>query len=60
LRRVAECEGIILDPVYTGKAMAGMLDLIGQGYFGRDGTVVFLHTGGVPGLFAFPEIITRR
>lgn len=57
LRRVAGCEGIFLDPVYTGKAMAGLLDLIAQGYFGRDATVIFLHTGGVPGLFAFPEVV---
>ncbi len=57
LRRVAECEGIFLDPVYTGKAMAGLLDLIAQGYFGYDATVIFLHTGGIPGLFAFPQAV---
>jgi D-cysteine desulfhydrase family pyridoxal phosphate-dependent enzyme len=56
LRRVAECEGIFLDPIYTGKAMAGLLDLIAQGKFARDANVIFLHTGGAPGLFAFPEI----
>ena len=60
LRRVAECEGIFLDPVYTGKAMAGLLDLLGQGELGRDGTVIFLHTGGVPGLFAFPDVIAQQ
>ncbi len=57
LRWVAECEGIFLDPVYTGKAMAGLLDLIAQGYFGRAATVIFLHTGGIPGLFAFPKLL---
>lgn len=44
-------EGIFLDPVYTGKAMAALLDLIEKGYFKRDDNVVFLHTGGTPALF---------
>jgi D-cysteine desulfhydrase family pyridoxal phosphate-dependent enzyme len=48
---LAREEGILLDPVYTGKAMAGLIDLIQQGYFGADKTVVFLHTGGSPALF---------
>lgn len=59
LRQVAACEGLILDPVYTGKAMAGLLDLIRQGYFRRDEAVIFLHTGGAPALFAFPELARR-
>ncbi len=50
----ARLEGLILDPVYTGKAMAGMVDLARQGLFRRGEVVVFLHTGGIPGLFA-PE-----
>lgn len=50
---VARSEGIIMDPVYTGKAMAGFLDLLAKGAFGSDETVVFLHTGGVPALFAY-------
>ncbi len=49
---LARLEGLILDPVYTGKAMAGLIDLIRQGRFGPDEVVVFVHTGGVPGLFA--------
>jgi 1-aminocyclopropane-1-carboxylate deaminase/D-cysteine desulfhydrase-like pyridoxal-dependent ACC family enzyme len=52
---VAKTEGIILDPVYTGKAMAGLLDLWAKGAFGADETVVFLHTGGMPALFAYAE-----
>ncbi len=48
--RLARSEGILLDPVYTGKAFAGLLDLVGRGDLA--GTVVFLHTGGVPALFA--------
>lgn len=55
VRLVARQEGLILDPVYTGKAMAGLVNLIRQGAFGRDETVVFLHTGGLPALFAFSD-----
>lgn len=53
IRRLARAEGILLDPVYTGKAFAGMLDLIEQGQLGSDEPVIFLHTGGLPALFAF-------
>jgi len=49
---VARTEGIVLDPVYTGKGMAGLIDLIRNGRFHREDTVVFVHTGGTPGLFA--------
>ncbi|UCF09750.1 MAG: D-cysteine desulfhydrase family protein [Candidatus Bipolaricaulota bacterium] len=52
VRLVARAEGIVLDPVYTGKAMAGLIDLIRTGRFRSDAVVVFLHTGGAPGLFA--------
>jgi D-cysteine desulfhydrase family pyridoxal phosphate-dependent enzyme len=50
---LARAEGILLDPVYTGKAFAGMLDLIDQGKLGTDEPIIFLHTGGLPALFAF-------
>jgi L-cysteate sulfo-lyase len=52
IRLVARTEGILLDPVYTGKAMAGLLTHIRDGRIEPAETVVFLHTGGVPGLFA--------
>ncbi len=52
VKLVAQTEGIILDPVYTGKAMAGLIDLIRAGFFTPDDIVVFLHTGGIGGLFA--------
>jgi D-cysteine desulfhydrase family pyridoxal phosphate-dependent enzyme len=52
IRLFATCEGILLDPVYTGRAAAGMIDLIRKGLFKRDETVLFLHTGGQPALFA--------
>jgi D-cysteine desulfhydrase family pyridoxal phosphate-dependent enzyme len=45
-------EGILLDPVYTGRAAAGMIDLIRNGFFKKEETVLFLHTGGQPALFA--------
>lgn len=57
IRLVAEKEGVLLDPVYTGKAMAGLVDLVRRGYFGEGGTVVFVHTGGTPAVFAHKEAL---
>lgn len=48
----ARYEGLLLDPVYTGRAAAGMIDLIRGGFFKPDETVLFWHTGGIPALFA--------
>jgi len=53
IRLVAATEGLVLDPVYTGRAMAGLIDLIQQRSFARDETVLFWHTGGAPALFAY-------
>jgi 1-aminocyclopropane-1-carboxylate deaminase/D-cysteine desulfhydrase-like pyridoxal-dependent ACC family enzyme len=52
IERVAACEGIVLDPVYTGKAMAGLVAAARDGRFGSGDTVVFWHTGGAVALFA--------
>ena len=52
---VARTEGIILDPVYTSKAMSGLIAHIEQGRIGRDETVVFVHTGGHPAVFAYAD-----
>ncbi|GAB4534471.1 MAG: D-cysteine desulfhydrase [Anaerolineales bacterium] len=52
IRLFASLEGLLLDPVYTGRAAAGMIDLIRKGFFRRDETVLFWHTGGAPALFA--------
>lgn len=52
---VARTEGILLDPVYSGKGMAGLIDLIRNGQFGKDSNVVFLHTGGSVALFGYPD-----
>ena len=49
---LARTEAILLDPTYTGKAMAGLIDLARQGYFRKGENVLFLHTGGLPALFA--------
>jgi len=55
IKLVAKNEGIFLDPVYTGKAMAGLIDLIHKGKFASNDTVIFMHTGGVPALFAYSK-----
>ena len=52
LDRAARLEGLILDPVYTGKAMAGLMAAVAEGRIRRGDRVVFLHTGGTPALFA--------
>ena len=52
IKLTALTEGLLLDPVYTGKAMAGLADLIRRGRWRKDQTVVFWHTGGQPALFA--------
>jgi 1-aminocyclopropane-1-carboxylate deaminase/D-cysteine desulfhydrase-like pyridoxal-dependent ACC family enzyme len=51
IRLVFQTEGIVLDPVYTAKAMAGLIDLIQTGFFKPTDKVVFVHTGGTPALF---------
>jgi 1-aminocyclopropane-1-carboxylate deaminase/D-cysteine desulfhydrase-like pyridoxal-dependent ACC family enzyme len=48
----ARSEGLLLDPVYTGRAAAGLIDLARQGYFKPGEMVLFWHTGGTPALFA--------
>ncbi|MGH6901398.1 MAG: D-cysteine desulfhydrase family protein, partial [Geminicoccaceae bacterium] len=53
IRLAARHEGLLLDPVYTGKAMAGLIDLCRQGFFTPEQNIVFLHTGGAAALFAY-------
>ncbi|MBK9600913.1 MAG: D-cysteine desulfhydrase family protein [Anaerolineales bacterium] len=52
IKLFASTEGLLLDPVYTGRAAAGMIDLIRKGFFKKDETILFWHTGGQPALFA--------
>lgn len=59
LQLMARTEGVTLDPVYSGRAFAGMLDLVRKGYFRRGEHVVFLHTGGMPALFAYGTDILK-
>lgn len=51
IKQVAQLEGLVLDPVYTGKGFYGMLDQIRQGHFNDSSDIVFVHTGGIFGLF---------
>ena len=53
-------EGIFLDPVYSGKGMAGLIGLVQQGYFKPGENVVFLHTGGSAGLFAYQHLFSKQ
>jgi 1-aminocyclopropane-1-carboxylate deaminase/D-cysteine desulfhydrase-like pyridoxal-dependent ACC family enzyme len=56
----ARDEGLLLDPVYTGRAAAGLIDLIRRGEIGRGETVLFWHTGGTPALFAYATELAPR
>jgi L-cysteate sulfo-lyase len=53
IKALAQREGILLDPVYTGKAMAGLIDLVNTGQLAANSKVLFLHTGGSQALFAY-------
>ena len=53
IKLVAQTEGILLDPVYSGKAMSALIQHIKQGKLPKDSPVVFLHTGGAPALFGY-------
>lgn len=59
VRLVAETEGVLLDPVYSGKAMAGLVDLVRNGRFGPHDQVVFVHTGGAAALDAYWPTLAR-
>ena len=50
---LAGTEGILVDPVYTGKALSGLIDYVKQGRFPSGSTILFIHTGGTPALFAY-------
>lgn len=58
IRRAARTEGLVLDPVYTGKAFHALLCEMDKGRFGTDGDVVFIHTGGVFGIFPQKELFS--
>jgi D-cysteine desulfhydrase len=52
-RMLARLEGVLIDPVYTGKAMAGLIDLVRKGTFNKDENLLFIHTGGSPALYVY-------
>jgi L-cysteate sulfo-lyase len=56
LKLVARTEGILLDPVYSGKGMDGLIDQVKKGFFAKDSDVVFLHTGGAIALCGYPDV----
>jgi L-cysteate sulfo-lyase len=56
VKLVAQLEGVILCPIYTGKAMAGLIDLVRKGFFKKGDNVIFLHTGGGTANFAFHHL----
>lgn len=57
---LARTESILLDPVYTGKAMSGLIDLVRKGWFKKRERVLFLHTGGSPALYAYEDVFRKN
>jgi D-cysteine desulfhydrase len=57
VRLFARLEGVLLDPVYTGKAAAGLIGLARRKHFKQDAKVLFVHTGGAPSLFAYQSVL---
>jgi D-cysteine desulfhydrase len=57
VRMLARLEGVLIDPVYTGKAMAGLIDLVRKGFFKKDENILFVHTGGSPALYVYMKEI---
>ncbi len=55
----AKNEAILLDPVYSGKTAAGLIDMVRKGYFSKGSNVLFLHTGGSPALYAYMDTFRR-
>ena len=60
VRLCAQHEGLILDPVYTGKGMSGMIDLCRKSAFNDNANILFLHTGGSQGVYAYQEIFDSK
>ena len=56
----AKTEGLFVDPVYTGKALAGLIHLIRQDQFVKGQNIMFIHTGGAPALFGYPELVEEN
>ncbi len=52
---LARLEGVLMDPVYTGKAVAGLIDLVRKNYFQKDENILYVHTGGSPALYVYMD-----
>ena len=59
IRLTGQLEGVIIDPVYEGKSMAGLIDLVTSGEIPRDSTVLYAHLGGQPALNAYSALFTH-
>jgi len=57
IKLLANREGILLDPTYSGKAFAALIDNVASANYGMEDHLVFLHTGGTPSLFGYPELV---
>ena len=60
VQMLARTEAILLDPVYTGKIMAGLIGLAREGYFKPGAKVLFMHTGGLPSLHVYEDVVLGR
>jgi 1-aminocyclopropane-1-carboxylate deaminase len=58
IRLTGSLEGVIIDPVYEGKSMAGLIDLVKNGDIPKDSTVLYAHLGGQPALSAYSALFT--
>lgn len=59
IHHIARKEALLLDPIYTAKAMLGLIDLIERGYIERGARVIFIHTGGIPIIFQYDNILAQ-
>jgi len=59
IRLFAQLESVLLDPVYSGKGAAGLIDLVRKGHFKKGERVVFIHTGGSAALFGYPQFFSN-
>ncbi|HWE47534.1 MAG TPA: D-cysteine desulfhydrase [Caulobacteraceae bacterium] len=57
VRLLSRLEGVLLDPVYTGKTMAGLIGLVERGEFNKNDKILFVHTGGSPALYAYQQVL---
>ena len=60
VKLLASTEEILLNPVYSGKATAGLIDLVKKGHFAENSNVLFLHTGGSPALYAYLDTFRAK